>query len=634
LNGGNTADNGARLPGFPLGRMHRVPYAVVVTSLLLAVLAAHVHVGFQRIRFRVVTTPQRVSDLSTSVALPDIGRLSGKPAAIILRVRGTDEPTTISVKFDDTRVTTFTVQGQREVRVDTSTFVRAGRAHQIVLDSDRQHWQLSYLEIANIHGHSVGALGFVIVPTTTPSEGVFPIWALTSIAVVLFVLALRTDWPSHRIWRRLCYGAATAVMCLLGVVVIADAVSQFKILLSLKALAIAAALLYVDFLHAVAIRLAPYRRFALHVLVVVLFLSGVVRFYDSVTGFTSMIAFGNQFSPRTTPALAAVAHHVDAGSGYDGQFYAQLALDPLLRDQATAVALDDSAYRSRRVLLPALAYVMGFGRPAWILQAYALLNVISWLCLAWLLLRWLPVGTTRANLAWAACMLSDSLLASVRYALLDGPSLLLLALAILAVEKNRHWLAVVICALSGTARETNVLGAGMLVAPTRPTLAQIGLWTLQGAVVVMPLLAWLAYLHAHGLTPSPGGRNFMPPFTGYCHKWVTTIGELLSGGWGSYARSSFLSLLALTTQGVTLVVRNEWRSPWWRVGMGYVALLSVLGEAVWEGNPGAASRVLLPVTFAFNILLPGNRWFWPLLILGNANIAFGLAEMRAPWFAG
>src|SRR4029450_1199108 len=104
--------------------------------------------------FRVVTTPQRVSDLSTSVALPDIGRLSGKPAAIILRVRGTAEPTTISVKFDDTRVTTFTVQGQREVRVDTSTFVRAGRAHQIVLDSDRQHWQLSYLEIANIHGHS------------------------------------------------------------------------------------------------------------------------------------------------------------------------------------------------------------------------------------------------------------------------------------------------------------------------------------------------------------------------------------------------------------------------------------------------------------------------------------------------
>lgn len=93
-----------------------------------------------------------------------------------------------------------------------------------------------------------------------------------------------------------------------------------------------------------------------------------------------------------------------------------------------------------------------------------------------------------------------------------------------------------------------------------------------------------------------------------------------------------LSLVALATQVVTLVSRPNWRNPWWRVGVAYIGLLLILGEAVWEGHPGAAGRVLLPMTFAFNILLPRNRWFWPLLILGNANMVFGLEEIRAPWF--
>jgi hypothetical protein len=48
-----------------------------------------------------------------------------------------------------------------------------------------------------------------------------------------------------------------------------------------------------------------------------------------------------------------------------------------------------------------------------------------------------------------------------------------------------------------------------------------------------------------------------------------------------------------------------------------------LGQAVWEGHPGAATRVLMPMTFAFNLLLPSTRWFWLLWVLGNVNVLDG-----------
>jgi hypothetical protein len=59
----------------------------------------------------------------------------------------------------------------------------------------------------------------------------------------------------------------------------------------------------------------------------------------------------------------------------------------------------------------------------------------------------------------------------------------------------------------------------------------------------------------------------------------------------------------------------------------------VLGPAVWEGHPGAIARIMIPMTIAFNILLPRDRWFWPLWILGNAGVMFGFEVMSVPWFS-
>lgn len=89
-------------------------------------------------------------------------------------------------------------------------------------------------------------------------------------------------------------------------------------------------------------------------------------------------------------------------------------------------------------------------------------------------------------------------------------------------------------------------------------------------------------------------------------------------------------LVSLTVQCLFFVLRPRWSEAWWRAGIGYAVLLAVLGEAVWEGYPGAASRVLLPMTLAFNMLVPRGRAWWLVLLLGNLTVFFSSETLKPP----
>jgi hypothetical protein len=90
-------------------------------------------------------------------------------------------------------------------------------------------------------------------------------------------------------------------------------------------------------------------------------------------------------------------------------------------------------------------------------------------------------------------------------------------------------------------------------------------------------------------------------------------------------------MLGLTVQMGYLLWRREWGSAWWRVGAIYCVLMPFLSYLVWEGYPGAFPRVLLPVSFAFNVLVVKSRWFWPLVILGNLSVWHGLPMIGVPY---
>jgi hypothetical protein len=369
-----------------------------------------------------------------------------------------------------------------------------------------------------------------------------------------------------------------------------------------------------------------------HVIAVLAFVLAISRFYNPREGFTSLIGFGGQFASRTVPAVRSLPRHVyRRSSGYDGQFYAQIATDPLLKDPATDQAMDDMPLRARRILFAWTAYIAGVGRPWWILQAYALQNVVCWIALSLLLLRWFEPGSTRMAALWTATLFSGGLLWSVRFALLDGPSLLLIAASVAALERGRSWLATAVLSVASLGRETNLLAASILPPPTWSWRA-VARTALQAVLVIAPLVIWFDYLYSlyRDRIYTSGGTMSLP-FSALAWKASRVWGEVAANGLAAVLRPSVLTLLSLIVQAGYVVGRLEWKNPWWRLGIAYAALLPFLGRPLWEGEPATAMRVMIPLALAFNVLLRDCRdpcRFWSLLTAGNLTVLYAPPMLR------
>jgi hypothetical protein len=350
----------------------------------------------------------------------------------------------------------------------------------------------------------------------------------------------------------------------------------------------------------------------------------VLAKFSPQTGFTGLIRFGETWQDRRASALQNLPVATVPGSnGYDGQFYAQVALDPLLRGAELTRVLDAPAYRARRILVPAAAAVLGLGQPWWILQAYALLNVASWFALAWLLHRTIGGNDWIAFARWAGCLFSMGVLDSVRQSLVDLPALLLLVLAVQAYASSRPGRSALWLALAGLAKETSLLGAVALPAgqstPWRRTLAGV-------LLAAAPLLLWSAYVQNRLGGPAGGGGlgNFTWPLLGLWTQVKYSLRELSFGNFDGRYGFSLLAIVGLFTQLAALWRLPQVGSPWWRIGFAYSFLLFFLSFWVWSGY-WAACRAVLPMTIAFNLLLPANRGFWPWWIAGN------IALLHAVW---
>ena len=371
-------------------------------------------------------------------------------------------------------------------------------------------------------------------------------------------------------------------------------------------------------------------------LAVALFIGAVARFYIPGKGFTSLILFGENFASGRLTQLADVDYFSSEDSfGYDGQFYAQLAVQPNLRDPALNDALDNLPYRARRMLFCWTAYALGLGQPAWVLHVFSLQNVVCWLALAVLLLRWFPPVSGSNFLRWAGVLFSVGVIFSVRGSLVDAPSLLLIAGAMACLEAGRPWLAAAGLGVAGLGRETSLLAGGALAWPADRSLKGWGAVLGRGLLAVAPLTLWLAYLAALLKAPGldSGARNFALPFTHLVWKIETAFAALFTPAPSPLpALSSFTMVATLLAQFLFFALRPRWRDPWWRLGAAYAVLMVFLGRAVWEGEPGAASRVLLPMQLAFNLTVPrGGRWF-AVLLLGNLSAIGSVWVFQPPLY--
>lgn len=361
---------------------------------------------------------------------------------------------------------------------------------------------------------------------------------------------------------------------------------------------------------------------ALCVLLVLAFVVQLARFHHPVYGFTSLIQIDFSSEPAMLRELRDRPTYVyrDTG-GYDGQYYAQIAVKPTLRDPALLQAIDNLGYRARRSLGSWTAWLLALGEPSRALDLYTLVNPFCWLVLAGLLLFVFPPRTLHDFVAWAGLLCSAGVLASVRFALTDLPALTLILAAALAVQRSRPGAATAWLAAAVLARETSLLAFPIFRDRSWRTTF------VRGALCVLPLGLWYAYIR---LTLGPGSEgwdNLTWPGVTFLRKWGYCLGDLGNEKYALLAWTTLLSMIALTVQGVWLVVRPAWQNLWWRLGIGHVGLMLMLGWAPWEGYPGAATRVLLPMQLAFNAVAPRTRKGLLLLVVGNLSVASGVLSM-------
>jgi hypothetical protein len=368
---------------------------------------------------------------------------------------------------------------------------------------------------------------------------------------------------------------------------------------------------------------------------IAVFVWSIAFFYLPGKGFTYLIQFGALEHSRYVPEVSAVSHfEMPDSPGYDSQWYVQIALHPNLSDPVLSRAVDNLPYRARRILFLWTAWALGGGSPAGVMAVYAAQNIACWFLLALLLMRWFPPTDWQNVLRWGATLFSFGLIFSVRGALLDGPSLLLVAVGMALVETDRPWSAAVVLGISGLGKDTSILGGAALPPPKALEASTWWPWLGKAVIVALPLVIWTAYLRHHlGHTDDIGGRNFARPFAGLANKAQDIASNFMAergGAASTVTKFDALVLVGILLQFFFFAFRVRWSDPWWRMGACFAALTMFLGDAVWEHYPSAAARVLLPMTLAFNVTVPRKGVFWiGLLVLGNLGV-FASADLLKP----
>jgi hypothetical protein len=141
--------------------------------------------------------------------------------------------------------------------------------------------------------------------------------------------------------------------------------------------------------------------------------------------------------------------------GYDGQFYYYLARDPLLLG-GDASFMDAPAYRYQRILLPALAWLLGLGQAAaigWSILGVNLLSLVLGCVAAARLFD--HFGAPRWWLV--AYGLNPGFILGVAQDLAEPLALALVTAGLWGCVANRHRTAVVVLTLAVLARETTLL---------------------------------------------------------------------------------------------------------------------------------------------------------------------------------
>ena len=331
--------------------------------------------------------------------------------------------------------------------------------------------------------------------------------------------------------------------------------------------------------------------------------------------WTALFYTGSKFP--VPPALATERIYVFPNStGYDGQMYHYVAHDPLVRTDIWRYT-DNPRVRYRRILLPAMAFLLAFGRQASIDSAYVGANLLFLFLGAWWLSRYLDsLGMQQPQLA-ALFVLTPAALISLDRLTMDLTFTALCIGFALYVRLRQDARAYAALALACLSRDTGfVLAAAACLAMTVERRFKKAA---AFATAVIPAAAWYVYVNIR--TPDYSDPRFgeLIPFKGILETLLDPITYRFSGpvnaGLRWLDRLELLGFMLASLLGVWLVRRNGF-------GQLEVAILlwSLIGlclpRSTWEDC--YAIRVFTPMMIYVMLLgAPLARWMTmaPLLLV-------------------
>ena len=310
--------------------------------------------------------------------------------------------------------------------------------------------------------------------------------------------------------------------------------------------------------------------------------------------WTALFCTGSNF--KVPPALAGERVYVFPNStGYDGQMYHYVAHDPLIRTDIWRY-MDNSRVRYRRILLPAIAFLLAAGRQAWIDKAFLGANLLFLFLGAWWLSRYLASLGLQPRLA-ALFILAPASLISLERLNVDLSFTALCIGFALYVRLGQDAKAYALLMLACLTRDTGFVlaAAACLALSVERRFAKAAVL----ATAMLPAAAW--YWRVQSMTPDYSDERFgqLIPFKGIfevlLHPLRYTFRGAVSAGLGWLDRLAMLGYVVAVVLTFWLIRRN---------GFGQMEAAMVLWSLLGLCLPGSS----------WEDCYFGARVFTPLLI--------------------
>jgi hypothetical protein len=274
------------------------------------------------------------------------------------------------------------------------------------------------------------------------------------------------------------------------------------------------------------------------------------KFKGNITGFFR-IGSVLPFSPYLNPETALI---YQGELGYDGQQFLTLAFDPFLTHADTIAALDNPAFRYRRIFYPLLSHFLGLGNPQLIPYVMVGVNLLAILGLVWLISRY-HCQENRPSAIALALLAIPGIWIVLAFSTADLLNSFFLISAFYCYTSKRPILTALAITIACFTRETSLIFAF--------SLGVISIWekrpkqTTLILLSVLPALLWNGYLiFAFQSQGIPGASaSFVYPFVGIFQKFAFLLNSGLTGK-SLYDLYCFLLLLLVIILNLSLSVQT------------------------------------------------------------------------------